>query len=197
MRISYNYLIILSTLLIIHSCSVLHQVNNLEGDYSNNWYDTQHELKLHTDSNFIFFIKEGLLLDTIRGTWSVEGKQLLLKADYIQSYYKANKCDTCKSIFLEVYDSQNKEKLMAHYKGYVKGTLKSEGNTDKPIKLLNDIDSVYIETLGYSSLGFEIDKEQKKIEVFLSEPESNLLKNEFYFKNNKIKVTSGLILEKQ
>lgn len=197
MKIGFNYLIVLLAFCIIDSCSVLHEVNDVAGDYINKWYDTQHELKLYTDNNFVFFIKEGLLLDTIKGTWSAEGKQLLLKADYMQSYYKANKCDTCKNIFLEVYDSHNKEKLMAYYKAYEKGTVKSEGNTDQSIKLPNNIDSVHVETLGYNSLSLEIDKNQKRIEVFLSEPESNLLKNKFYIKKNKIKVANGLVLEKQ
>lgn len=187
----------LLVLLIIQSCNVLHKVNNIEGDYSNKWYDTQHELKLYNDNSFVFFIKEGLSADTIRGKWNVEGKQLLLEANNSQSFYKVIKCDTCKNKYLEVYDSHNKEKLTAYYKAYVKGVLEEEGDTDLMVELSRNIDSIQVETLGYSSLGFEVDKNKNKIEVFLSKPGSNLLENEFYIKANKIKVANGLILEKQ
>lgn len=197
MRINHNYLIMLLVLLIIQSCNVLHKVNNIEGDYSNKWYDTQHELKLYNDNSFVFFIKEGLSADTIRGKWNVEGKQLLLEANNSQSFYKVIKCDTCKNKYLEVYDSHNKEKLTAYYKAYVKGVLEEEGDTDLMVELSRNIDSIQVETLGYSSLGFEVDKNKNKIEVFLSKPGSNLLENEFYIKANKIKVANGLILEKQ
>lgn len=197
MRISHNYLIILIVLLITQGCNVLHKVNDIAGNYSNKWYDTQHELILRKDNSFIFFIKEGLLTDTIKGKWSIEGKQLSLEANNKQSSYKAIKCDTCNNLYLEVYDSRDKEKLIAFYKAYVKGVVKYEGNTDLPVKLPINIDSIQVETLGYSTLSFEVDKNKNKIEVFLSKPGSNLLENEFYVKGNKIKITNGLILEKQ
>lgn len=197
MRISHNYLIILTVLLITQGCNVLHKYNDIAGNYNNKWHDTQHELILHKDNSFVFFIKEGLLTDTIKGKWSIEGKQLSLEANNKQSFYKAIKCDTCNNIYLEVYDSYNKEKLIAFYKAYVKGVVKYEGNTDSPVKLPVNIDRIQVETLGYNSLSFGVDKNKNKIEVFLSKPESNLLENEFYVKGNKIKITNGLILKKQ
>jgi hypothetical protein len=184
-------------LLITQGCKVLYKVNDIAGNYSNKWYDTQHELILHKDNSFVFFIKEGLLTDTIKGKWNIEGKQLSLEANNKKSFYKANKCDTCNNIYLEVYDSRNKEKLIAFYKAYVKDVVKYEGDTDLPIELPQSIDSIQVEALGYSSLSFDVDKNRKKIEVFLSKPESNLLENKFYVKGNKIKLTNGLILKKQ
>jgi hypothetical protein len=55
---------------------------------------------LHKDNSFVFFIKEGLLTDTIKGKWNIEGKQLSLEANNKKSFYKANKCDTCNNIVL-------------------------------------------------------------------------------------------------
>lgn len=195
MRISHN-LIILIVLLIIQDCNVLHKVNDITGVYNNKWYDTQHELNLNKDNTFIFYVKEGLYSDTIKGEWKIEGNQLLLKENDNNPIYKTIKCDTCSKNYLIVYDIQNKEKMVAFYKAYVKDTLKKEGDIDLFTELPENTDSLFIESLGYSSLGFKIEGNKNKIEVFLSKTGGNLLKNKFYIKGERIKSSNGLILEK-
>ena len=197
MKISHNYLLILLlAFLIIQGCNVVYKVSDITGVYINKWYDTQHELKLHKDNTFIFYVKEGLYTDTIKGEWKFEGKRLLLEAKDNKPFYKTSECDTCSKNYLIVYDIQNTEKMVAFYKAYVKGTLKKEGDTDLLAELPENTDSLYIESLGYSSLGFKIVGNKNKIEVFLSKTGGNLLKNKFYIKGEKIKSSNGLILEK-
>jgi hypothetical protein len=190
-------LILLIINILIQGCAILHKPTDIAGYYSNNWYDTQHELDLHKDYSFVFYLKAGLFADTIRGKWSVVGKQLTLEANYKPSYFSAAECDSCRHFYLEVYDSHTMEKLIAHYNAYFEGIVKDKGYKVSPIELQINIDSIQIESLGYNSLSFRVDEKFNKINVFLSKPKNKILMNKFYIKRKSIKVTNGLIMEKK
>lgn len=195
---TYNFLVIaLMSLFIFQGCNTLPKINDITGVYNNKWYDTQHKLCLNNDSTFIFYVKEGLYSDTIRGEWKLTGSQVLLNKNKNSSIYKTIECDTCTHTHLMVYDILTKENLFGHFKAYVKDTLKWEGDIELICELPESIDSLSIESLGYNSLGININSSKTNLEVFLSKKENNLLKNKFYIRRKRIQISNSLILVKQ
>lgn len=197
MRVSCILLKTLLGLFFLQGCNVLPKTNNIAGAYNYEWYDTQHKLSLNKDSTYIFFVKEGLFSDTIKGEWKIKGKQLFLIEKNTNSFHKTINCDTCSQNYLTVHDIQNKENLIAYYKAYINDILIGEGLIESIKEFPINTDSLFIESLGYNSMGFSIEGRILKIDAFLSKTESNLLRNRFYIRKDKIKSSNGLILEKQ
>lgn len=196
MKFRYKYLtILLLATAMLNSCKV-YQVSDIAGVYENKWHDTQHKIELNKDCTFVFYVKEGLLIDTIDGKWNLDKKRLLLEEQKEKPYYKMIECDTCSLNYLCVYDAESGEKIPAYLKSYNEGNLLEEKNMYLDAYLQENADSIFIESLGYNPFGVKLKGNTSKHKVFLSKKTGDFLKNKFKIKQGEIKSSNGLVLEK-
>lgn len=177
-----------------------YKIANVVGIYNSKWENTDHTLKVNSDSTFIFYIKEEILQDTIKGKWLIVGKNIILKKDLREPFYKIEYCSNCSDIKLLGFDVNSGHRIFIIYKTFYDGNLINEGSSDSNgiAYLKGELDSVYIESLEYKPLYFVLDNnKQRTIEVYLAKKEIDpILDIKWRLKNDQIVGSNGLILKK-
>lgn len=189
--------ILLFTACLVNGCA-LHNIKNTSGVYQNQWHDTEHQLKLASDGNFIFCIKEGLLKDTIEGKWEIKGKRIFLIANEYKSSYIVNDCKSCDGYKMTTFDSETKKVITVFYKVFYNDFLKNEGYTNEfgNATIIDDIDSIYVESLEYKPFAFKIKPDKSSVDIFLSKTKNyEILQYKWYLKPNEIRCSNGLSLK--
>lgn len=148
---------------IFYSCCPTKDIENLTGKYYNESYGTRHNLIIQEDSSFDYYIKEGMLIDTIHGGWTTAGcKAIILKKrkkNFCKGFLKSYRCDTCNQLIFKTYSAAEETALHPTYELYKKGkVIKKDFSNNNMIKINNvEVDSIKFTHLGYKPYIFRID----------------------------------------
>lgn len=189
-------------ILIIYSCT---NQRILYDNYDNNSL----ELKLKSDSTFLFLCNGCMSWDSISGVWKTDKKRLVLNSFITKkdtrSFNESIKCDTCiNGIYVKTIDYISKYGLelslitvFKEGKPVFKYKTDNDGNV-----IINDenIDSLKVEYVGFSSRTFVPDKSRNTLNVVNMKPEElnrKVIENEIWkIKNGYIVSPEGFKLIK-
>lgn len=194
----YAILLLLAT---ITSCS-----NNLKPKA--NYSLSELTLNLYPDSTFIYICHGCLAWDTIKGKWKLEDDSVVLNSymtkDDTKSFSESKQCDTCEEgINIKVIDFESKTGLnYASISVFTQEKIICQVTTDNSGNAIiknQEIDSIMVDFIGYSSYTLTHGIDSSKLYVISMKPEQlnrYVITNERWkIKKNKIVSSVGFIFK--
>jgi hypothetical protein len=188
-------------LMIFYSCSNQKHFRDILGEYRSDENGYIHNLYLYEDNSFVFIIREGLTTDTLTGKWDILSNEIIFIGVENKSNLKKLYIKEQINTILDIYDEKG-EKLIGALISFYKDTNLIEIETytnDNKVFSIIDTDSIYIEMLGYSNIGFKIDDVHNMYKVKMARNIDNYIfkNNKFYLKNGNISISNDIIMLKR
>lgn len=200
MTMKKNLFLFIQIIIVTIACTPRKNLCQISGLYSSHVHDSEHDLQINEDSSFVFYLKEGLTQDSIKGNWLLKQRQLLLFEVNEDSYWSLETEDSCEKLVVRVYDVSSLKLLDFYYKIFEENNLIKEAISGDTLEMnfYEKADSIYIGSLGYKSLGISLGKGmQTCIAVYLAKEDDEILSYKWKVKKNTIECSCGLILKKQ
>jgi len=203
-----NFLLVLVTIFsIIVGCRTTK--NPVFGEYENSSIFSHLNIFIYQDSTFRLIYRNGMLGDTICGTWDINHKYLILNS-YINKFNTKGKaifniCDTCgNTIPIQVKDIFTLDGVPARITSIKDNKIIGETDCNlngNAILFHSPVDSLYVDYLGYESFALDIkDESYIAILVYLisNEVKKNMINNERWsYKSKYLTTPEGQLIPRK